>query len=183
MVTSTPQTPNRKDERKDGLRVYALPPLPDVAAWHADQTAHEASGRYDCGAMSQTLSDIGIRDKLVQWWLLVLLGRLIFPVNEREQWCVMPYLKTSEQTDNLALAAMLEPLQLLVGKSEVAYVASGANFFALETLMHARVSLCCFETQICQWSREIGNLWFVARRSTSTTQIEQERVPSRVAAT
>lgn len=73
-------------------------------------------------------------------WLFALLGRLLFPINELDKWCVMPFFKTSEAADNAAFLTIKTSFEAIVGADAVSQVASGVNTqHALETLMGARV--------------------------------------------
>ncbi len=86
------------------------------------------------------LVDMGI-DQSVHWWFFVLLGRLLFPINKHDQWCVMPFFKTSEHADNAAMTMFVETFQDLIGQEHVEYVSSGTNTqYSLEMLMNARIS-------------------------------------------
>lgn len=85
------------------------------------------------------LTRMGIKSE-THGWLFALFGRLLFPINHRDKWSVMPFFKTSEAADNTAVSTIKSIYEVLIGPENVAQVASGANVqHSLETLMHARV--------------------------------------------
>ena len=90
------------------------------------------------------LSEMGV-DASLHGWIMVLFGRLLFPINKKDRWSVMPYFKTSDTADNAALVAISSIFQKVLGRDGVAQLASGTNVqHALETLMHSRMCALLF---------------------------------------
>lgn len=87
----------------------------------------------------ELFSKVGV-DKSMHWWLCVMLGRLLFPLKQHDQWQVMPYFKTVEAADHVALSAFVDAFQRILGASAVTHIVSGtSSHVALESLTTSRV--------------------------------------------
>lgn len=84
------------------------------------------------------LSQLGV-DESVHWWFCVLMGRLLFPLNKRDRWQVMPYIKTADIADNSALSTFFDMFRAILGEGVVTHVVAGSK--ALESLSRSRVGV------------------------------------------
>lgn len=89
----------------------------------------------------QALRDVGIGDD-VQWWFLALMGRLFFPMNKKEQWHIVPFIKTNDGNDQMFVGLFVSLLGHVFGTSAIGTIGAGANLVhSLEAIMNNRIAV------------------------------------------
>lgn len=122
---------------------YVLnPPDLKTASFHHIRRPFRVAGTSGMPAnICTSLCNIGIGDDM-QWWFFALIGRIFFPLNKHEKWHVVPFIKTSDATDQSFVSTLTTILGCLLGASHIGTIGSGSNLLhAPETIVNARVAI------------------------------------------
>lgn len=95
-------------------------------------------GEEELGKAASYLTGMGI-DPSLHGWLRILMGRMFFPLGERDRWEVMPFVRTNEASEVALAALFIELYRTIVGPN-VPSIASGCNTsYSLDALVNGRM--------------------------------------------